>query len=275
MKKNDIAIVVVGFDGYKELWKDFFSLFYMNWADCPYKLYLITNEIIFESKKINVIPTSSEDEWSNKVRKAINLIDENYICLLLEDFFIAEKVDTYKIEYIINFIKKNKIKYLKMPYRGQFSRKGKKRYKNNKNFFYIFQDEKYNLTLLPSIWEKNFLKEKIAEGNYSPWKFEIDRIKEAAHMPHIKFNDCIETDNNPLNILNGVIQGEFLPSTVEALRKRNYTIKATGFKTMGIGKYIFIRIKTYGLFYIPKFLQNSAKSLLKKFNVSFVSEEKN
>ena len=37
---SDLSIVVVSYDGYSDLWDDFFTLKNQNWANCPYPTYL-------------------------------------------------------------------------------------------------------------------------------------------------------------------------------------------------------------------------------------------
>lgn len=273
-QKKDFAIVIIGYDGYSFLWSDFFNLFNLNWPDCPYNIYLLTNEINFNYKNVKTITTSKKSEWSQKVRKAIDSIDEKYFLLLLEDFFISEKINNKEIEKMIHFIQQNNIVYAKLPYKGQFNKFKNKKFSNQKNYYMIYQDEYYCISLLPSIWEKNFLNEKIGEGNYRPWQFEIDRIEEAKKNTHIPFKNCVEITTNPFKILNGVVQGKFLPTTVNTLKRRGYYLHTDELGVLNWKKYYFLRLKTIGLLYIPQRLHKYIKSFLSIFNIQFVSQTK-
>jgi hypothetical protein len=45
---NDLSILVNSCDSYDDLWEPYFSLFHVQWADCPYPVYLNT-----ETKRYN------------------------------------------------------------------------------------------------------------------------------------------------------------------------------------------------------------------------------
>ena len=269
---NDLAIVIIGYDGHSFLWDDFFALLKRNWPNCPCRIYLLSNEIIYNDSNIQTITTYANAEWSTKVQIAVNAIQANYFLLLLEDFFISSPINTQEIDKILQFAKKNNISYIKMPYKSQYNKWKKNRFKKDMNYYSLYKDEKYNISLLPSICKKDLLKEKVGSGNYRPWQFEIDRINEASDAPHIEFDDCVELQTNPFNILNGVVQGKYLPTTLRTLKKKGWIIEPTNLEVMSWSKYFLFRIKTIGLIYIPKKLHDPIKKILRKFNVKFVSE---
>lgn len=274
MKNNDLAIVVVGFDGYSDLWDDFFGLINNYWKDCPFNIYLISNTKKYTKNNVKTFTTIPDAEWSLKVRTAINSIEEEYFLLLLEDFFFSSPVNNQEINSIVNFIVENNIQYVKLPYKGQYNKFKRKKYKNENQYFAIYQDEKYCISLLPGIWNKNFLKEKVGDGNYRPWKFEVDRNKESLFCQHQIFEKCCELRTNPFHILNGVVQGNFLPTTFLQLKKKNWTLNTNSFAIMSWKKYLYFRIKTIGVIYLPQKIQKPIKLILKKFNFKFVSDTK-
>jgi hypothetical protein len=106
MRKSELAILIVGFDGYNCLWTPFFELLKKNWPDCPYKIYLVTNMLEPEYENVKVITTSEKYQWSLKVRRALLNIDEEYIYMLLEDFFICYPVHTNDVEELFGVSQK-------------------------------------------------------------------------------------------------------------------------------------------------------------------------
>ena len=52
---SDLSIVVVSYDGYSDLWEDFFALKNKYWTDCPYPTYLANNIKEFQFMNVNVI----------------------------------------------------------------------------------------------------------------------------------------------------------------------------------------------------------------------------
>ena len=41
MKRQDLAIVGIWYDGYYDIWEDFLELKEKFWKDCPYTMYIV------------------------------------------------------------------------------------------------------------------------------------------------------------------------------------------------------------------------------------------
>lgn len=269
---ENLAVVVIGYDGYSSIWDNFFGLLNKNWEHCPFPVYLMTNKINANFKNVRTITTSDDSEWSRKVKIAVNEIKEEYIFLLLEDFFISSTVNDKDIIDIIEMMEKEKLDYVKCPYKGAFIRKGKEKFKDYVDVYNISMNEKYGISLLPSIWRKDFLDKIVGKENYSPWKFEVDRLKEAKSASNKKFTNCVEVSTNPLNILNGVIQGKYVRSTVKKLKKNGFNINVAEFKIMSFKDTVILKAKAFGLNYAPKRIQALLKNIMRLFGVEFVSD---
>lgn len=103
MNKN-CSVVVLTCDSYSDLWEPFFILKNRYWNDCPYETYLITETKECEyCKTINI----NEKIWTKRVREGLKKIKSDYVIILLEDFFIRDKVDNERIEYCMNHFDKN------------------------------------------------------------------------------------------------------------------------------------------------------------------------
>ena len=142
---SDLSILCVFYDGYEEVWQDFFNLFYKYWSDCPYKLFVANNcsrpEYIIKNS-IEVINAGEKAEFSTKVRKALDLIDTKYVLLLLEDFFFSVNLNsTNPLDSVLEFMEKNNSVYYAMPLKWFASLyKGKKIYKNVKRTVICFMN---------------------------------------------------------------------------------------------------------------------------------------
>lgn len=269
---NKFALLVIGFDGYESLWSLFFQLLYKNWPDCPLKIYLVTNKLEPIFQNVEVITTHKNAEWSEKVRIALNTINEEYVIMLLEDFFICEKVNTQQVCDVLNFVVENKIQYLKMPYSGHCY-KNKEKYVNYDNYYVIKKNERYGISLLPGLWEKKFLLDLIGVENYNPWKFEVDRLKEASKSSPENFDGCLVETRNVLKIYNGVIQGQFVPSTLKKIKKSGIIIKSDVIKPMKLNKLLALKIKVIFLKILPEQWHLKVKKTARKIGFKFVSDK--
>ena len=68
------AIVVISFDGYKDLWDTFFECYEKFFPDCMLPIYLITNHEIPAYPHVTVVTTGDEVSWSRRVRSALQTV---------------------------------------------------------------------------------------------------------------------------------------------------------------------------------------------------------
>lgn len=86
------SVLVSSNDGYSDLWTPFFTLFWRNWPDCPYSVYLGTNHGRYDHPRVCTLNAGKDESWSTNLRFFLNQIDSEYVLLLLEDFFLIKRV---------------------------------------------------------------------------------------------------------------------------------------------------------------------------------------
>lgn len=216
-KNNNLTILVVSYDGYKDLWPDFFKCKRENWPDCPYETVLSNNSEPFSFENVRVINCGDDALWSQRTIKALENIKTKYVLFMLEDFYISRPVDTSLVEGIIGLMQREGIKYYKLltilPFRTP-------KYKRFDHLHVIPANYKYGISLMAAVWDTEFLKEKVGSGNYNPWKFESDRNCEALNAD--KRIVGVYDKRNVLNICHMVVQGKYLPEAVRRMRRLGY-----------------------------------------------------
>ena len=113
-KIEELAIYVSSFDGYKDLWDNFFRIFEIYWPECSVKVYLVNNEESYIRENITVLNTGAERNWFYRTNLSLSQISEKYILFMLEDYLISKKVEEGDISEIISFMKENKIYYYRL-----------------------------------------------------------------------------------------------------------------------------------------------------------------
>lgn len=268
--KSDMAIIVIGFDGYSDLWDDYFNLLKMHWQDRRYPVYLSNNIMKPDYEDVSIINCGADAEWSKKVRMALEQTTEPYICLLLEDFFTGAKVDSETIDNVIEFIKKENIRYYKL---NSFSRINTKHYKEIDYLYTIPENLEYGVSLLPAIWERTFLLELLGEDNYNAWKFEYARVAESSKASNKNLKGCVFDKRNILQVQHGVVQGKYLPPVIKFFKGKNYELNVSKRPIMTKGEYSVYRLKQIGKELTPIFARSSVKKILNKFGMKFVSDK--
>ena len=161
------AILVLSCDKYSSLWKPFFRQFHKYWPDCPYKIYLGSESLVYyEDKKIRTLKSNKLQDWSTRLLAILNQIKEEYIFIWLDDIFLIDNVDTKLFQDCIDFIAQSKGNHIhfgpNLPPDGICS---------NKQFGYFEKGAPYRVSTV-GFWDRNHLKQILLPGE-NPWQFEI------------------------------------------------------------------------------------------------------
>jgi hypothetical protein len=89
-------------DAYSDLWTPFFTLFWRNWPDCPYPVYLGVNQAQFDHARVQTLNAGADESWSKNLRLFLSRIDSDYVLFLLEDFFFIKRVPTALVSEQLN-----------------------------------------------------------------------------------------------------------------------------------------------------------------------------
>ena len=267
---ENLAIVFTMFDGYEDLWDDAIKYIKKYWVNHP-PIYVFTNEIEKKWDDVICIPTGKDAEWSRKAYKACEEIKEEYLILLLEDFYAGSAINNDEVQELLEFMKNNRIKYCKLCDNNRIVRKHKKKYRNSK-YEVMYADEDYGISLQPAIWEKRYLLNTLGEENYNAWIFELKQVKKSRCSKHEVLDYALEDTRNLLNIKHGALQGEMLPLTVKYFQEINDPL-STNRKIMGRREYSKYLFKQFGKDVVPKPAVKYVKKIAKKFGFNFVEEK--
>lgn len=160
------AILILSSDKYHDLWAPFFELFWKNWPNCPYTVYLGSNSRTFHHKRVKNILTGRDTNWSTSYKKILKQIPEKYIFVLLEDLFITSKIDTTLFIKCFNFADSNEINHLNFTSLPSFAITSK-----NPKFVPVKKFMPYRAHVI-GFWKKDYLYDLLLEGE-NPWNFEI------------------------------------------------------------------------------------------------------
>lgn len=194
---NRVAVLVVSCDRYSDLWPPFFQLFFRFWPNCPFNIYLLSNNEKCEIKGINNILVGEDISWSDNLIKATNIIKEEYILIFIEDLFLVDFVKTNEVVKLCEWILQNNANYICMnpsisanqPFNEPISE--------------IAKGTIYRASTVLSVWKKEVLSNLLKYGE-SAWEFEIFGTMRSDHYD--AFYSSLEC---PFAVLNGVIKGKW------------------------------------------------------------------
>lgn len=263
---NNISLLIIGYDPYKDVWDHYFELLEKYWPDRP-QTYLATNVITLTYKNVTVIPCGAEAEWSRKVYQSIDKIHTDYVILLLEDFFTTRPVNGERFEKLITFLEKNKVDYCKLLNQSKIVGD---LYEGKRSLHVLSNDTKYGVSLQPAFWKKSFLKELVGPENYNAWQFEFTQVKNKTHTR--KDIICLGETSNILEITHAVVQSKYLRSAVKTFKKQNYYIDTKVRPMMSVKDDFKYNLKLAVNHKSPSWLKPLLKNIGRKMHVDFVSD---
>ena len=92
-----ISVVVSSCDAFFDVWRPFAFFFRKFWADCPFPVYLIVNELEIRSDFIRALRVGRDQGWASNMRTVLERIETPYLFYLQEDYFLNTRVDSAQL----------------------------------------------------------------------------------------------------------------------------------------------------------------------------------
>lgn len=169
---KNIALVVHACDRYELLFRGFSHYFQQNWAhETGLKCYFFTEEKSIDLPGFINLKTG-RGEWSNRLKKALELIEEPYVLYFQEDMWLNKKVSPAGIGALLSWALQHNIGQLKLNSSEVYVTKT---IKETVSGFHIAQLDNERSGFLMShqvtLWDKNVLIQQLLPGEH-PWRNE-------------------------------------------------------------------------------------------------------
>ncbi|MBF0105204.1 MAG: hypothetical protein HQM16_07740 [Deltaproteobacteria bacterium] len=164
---DDCALLISSCDGYADLWTPFFNLLHKNWPDCPFPVFLITEEKRPVIDHVTPLALGKNLDWSSLLLKALDAVGSTCVLFMLEDFFLREPIDTQRILHLLGQMKNDALNMLRVT-----PNRGPNRGIDGKEFGEISREAPYRVSTQAAFWRVTVLKNLLVAGE-SAWQFEM------------------------------------------------------------------------------------------------------
>lgn len=237
---SELTLLLVSYDGYGDMWPAFFECKNKFWPDCPYPLVLSNNIKPFDAPNVRVINCGKNAQWSTRTRMALESVSSKYVMFLLEDLFISDKVHTSDIQEALQLMERDNLDYYKLM---TFTKINTPMYKDNDYLHVIPASLPYGISLQAAIWKREFFQSMIGNDDYNPWVFEVERLHEEENASEPDKVVGVFDDRNVINICHMVVQGKYLPKSVERMEKVGIKIDTASREVMSWRENLIYSIK--------------------------------
>lgn len=241
--KSDTVILVVSCDGYKDLWEPYFNSFFKYWPDCPYQVYLGSNESTYSDSRVKSILIGPDKDYSSNLLSMLKKIDSKWLILWIEDLFLYEKIDNDYISKLMGIAKKNKAGYLKLDIGTPWS------FTNNKKDLVgpLPKGIRYRSGIGLALWNKNTLTKLLIPGE-SAWEIERNGSKRSNSFkePFYSLTPLVRK-KPPIKVINSVIKGKWSPRVIRFLKKEGYSKLIPLRNHQSLGSYLYSKAYLFRL----------------------------
>lgn len=169
---SKISILVNSCDSYEDLWDPFFKLLSKYFSN-DFDVYLNIEEKTPSIENVKVLNFPRNESWGKRFRNAIKQIDSEYIIILLDDFFLRQKVN---VDEIMKCAKRlDEQRDIACFYFNDTGKRFTKEFVDDFTFSDYLLAKKgahYVYNLQPALWRKEDLYINIQDFE-SPWSWEV------------------------------------------------------------------------------------------------------
>lgn len=105
MQKNNLSILCISCDKNLIVFKNFERFFNKYWNSCVFDKYVLFEDTKIENTSFNII--NSKGDFSSRIINALNQIDNDFVLIFLDDFFIESPVNESKIQEYLEAMEKD------------------------------------------------------------------------------------------------------------------------------------------------------------------------
>lgn len=232
---DPVAFVVVSCDRYADLWDPFFHCLDKYWPDCPYPVYLVTNHKDYDKYGVTVIKVGNDKSYSDNLQIAISQLEESWAILWLEDVFISKRVDTRRLQAIIEEAQSLGVGYLKLSADLPLS------YEQGTQLGIgpIPKGVRYRSAVGLSLYQIETL-EKLLIPNATAWELDTSKISNELDVPFYALTRTAAS-RPPIIWINGVIKGRWNWPTINFLRKEGFASLLKGRPRLDLKGYLYVQ----------------------------------
>ena len=191
---------------FNKYWGDYQSVVYGSYKKPLFKL--PENFTFFEINKYEY----PQDKWSNGLMRMLDRSSDEFIVLMLEDYWLTRMVDVRAVAKLHEWMKTHQ-DILRFDLTDDRQYNGKAQFSGYVGEYDILETpykSEYNMSFQAGIWNTKLLASLLEEGK-SPWEVEI-------HTQPPEEMKIYGTRQKPMNYANAVLKGELDNSQLDKLR---------------------------------------------------------
>jgi hypothetical protein len=213
----DLAVLINSCDKYSDIWPVFFQLFFKYWPDCPYPVFLGSNEKVYDDPRVTTLCAGPDKSWADSTREMVKMLPANNLLWFLDDYFLSGTVSTAEIEGLYDRFLLLGANYLRTQPDGGNDQL--KRFIDD-TIAEILPGDDYRASLGNAFWSRAALLELLKTGE-TPWEMESHGSRRSDTL-----NGFYTTRKNVFQRINALERGKWLRQNLPFLAQEGIAIPA-------------------------------------------------
>lgn len=233
--KDQVSILVSSFDGYRDAWDPFFILLRRYWPDCPFAVYLISNNVEYRRDGVTNLALGDDMGWANNMIAALSRIPTPYVIYMQEDYFLTAPVDTGRVMDLISYMDARGAGYLRL-----YPAPGPDRdCPGHPELGEISERAPYRVSMQAAVWRKDVLEGLLVKDE-DGWDMEFygserSRALDAPFLSVKRDNSTIKVVDPPIPYLcTAIIRGVWIREALKLCEEEGIELNKS---TIGIEPY--------------------------------------
>ena len=266
--ENKIVNIIMGWDGYSDVWVDFFNLMDKYWSDINMPIYFVDVDKNCPSEKATLIKCGPDMKWSSRLKYALEQINCKYVFLNIDDFMYCRKIDNNRFDDAIKNMEKYNIDYFRLtPYPHT-----RKNFHGIKGIKCIDKKSESGINLQPAIWNKSFLMKILGDNDLNTWGIEYEQTLRSRESEEGLFENCVADVSKIINFRHDILKGKHNLFTILYFKAKGYKINTDDRPIMNLWETLCYYTRFWGYRIVPDRFKIGARKVLRKFGVKFVND---
>lgn len=198
-----------------DLWSPVVNEFFHYWSDCPFPVYLLSNEKKCEDSRVKMINTGKDIDWSTSVSKGLENFPHSHILFWMDDAFLSKKIDTKRIENIFKYHLEKDLNFIRLR------SDPKPTLKIDNQYSELAKNAAYRVSIFASMWSLEVFKKILLKGE-SAWEFELHGTLRSRD-----FERFYSVNSDCFPHIHGVERGIWIRNAAIYLKKKGYEIDSS------------------------------------------------
>jgi hypothetical protein len=167
--ESKTAILITSCDAFEDCWGPYAHGLHKYWPDCPFPVFLITNEKTFSNPSITSLRIHPDRGWARNLRQAMDAVDAEILLYTHEDFWLSSPVDTAELLDFVGHVAAGRADYIRL-----YPAPGPDRpFAADPRLGVLADNAPYRTSLQTALWRKSVLQDLLRDDE-SCWGFELE-----------------------------------------------------------------------------------------------------